>query len=104
MGIDYYSCEHCGESFPDCGEYVSCNDDCGMMWCDDECAKEDGYRTEDEEDEYGDPQHTCKYCRKEDATDYELVKFLLKHSGLSREEAVALVHENSSSEVKEEGE
>lgn len=24
MGVDYYACEHCGETFPDCGEYMRC--------------------------------------------------------------------------------
>ena len=21
MGVDYYVCDHCGESYPDCGDY-----------------------------------------------------------------------------------
>lgn len=42
MSIDYLSCEHCGESFPDCNSYVSYSN-CGITWCSDECADADGY-------------------------------------------------------------
>ena len=45
MSIDYYSCEHCGDTFPDCGSYISCGN-CGTMWCSDECADADGYKIE----------------------------------------------------------
>ena len=24
MGVDYYSCDNCGETFPDCGIYIHC--------------------------------------------------------------------------------
>lgn len=24
MGVDYYACDHCGETFPDCGTYIHC--------------------------------------------------------------------------------
>lgn len=41
MSIDYYSCENCGTTFPDCGDYVNC--ECGKRWCSDKCADEDGY-------------------------------------------------------------
>ena len=27
MGVDFYSCHYCEETFPDCGSYVSC--ECG---------------------------------------------------------------------------
>ena len=40
MSIDYYSCNNCGETFPDCGDYVSC-EGCGTKWCCDECAEEE---------------------------------------------------------------
>ena len=46
MSVDYYSCERCGDTFPDCGDYTTCNEDaggCGRTWCDDGCAEADGY-------------------------------------------------------------
>lgn len=24
MGVDFYSCDNCGETFPDCGTYIHC--------------------------------------------------------------------------------
>lgn len=43
MGVDWLSCYRCGETFPDCGDFVSCNDDCCKTWCCYECAEEDGF-------------------------------------------------------------
>ena len=43
MGVDWLSCNWCGETFPDCGDFVNCNDDCYKVWCCEKCAKEDGY-------------------------------------------------------------
>lgn len=42
MGVEFYTCDNCGETFADCGEYVSC-ETCWTKWCCDECAEEDGY-------------------------------------------------------------
>lgn len=107
MGVDFYSCKNCGDTFPDCGEYVSC--DCGEHWCCDECAEEDGYRKDEcklgyeviegyeqnEECEKGSNglcdecgsyiKGGCKYCREEDFEDYILLEFALKELGVSRE-------------------
>ena len=77
MSIDYYSCNYCGDTFNDCGYYVTC--DCGNSWCSDECAKKDGYRK---------TKGTCKFCRGEDVRDEELIKFALKQLGLTRKELV----------------
>ena len=46
MGVDWNSCSHCGETYPDCGDYEICSEDrggCGREWCSYECALEDGY-------------------------------------------------------------
>lgn len=37
MGVDWYSCRNCGDTFPDCGDFVSC--ECGEHWCDYDCAE-----------------------------------------------------------------
>ena len=42
MGVEFYTCNYCGETFSDCGGFVGC--ECGTKWCDDECAEADGYR------------------------------------------------------------
>jgi len=46
MSVDYYSCDRCGDTYCDCGHYVTCEVDaggCGRHWCSDKCANEDGY-------------------------------------------------------------
>lgn len=40
MSVDYYVCEHCGETFCDADDFVYC--ECGNRWCCLECAYEDG--------------------------------------------------------------
>lgn len=42
MGVEFYTCENCRETFSDYGKYVSC-ETCSTKWCCDECAEEDGY-------------------------------------------------------------
>ena len=112
MGIDYLTCHNCGETFPDCGSYVSC--ECGESWCDEECAKEDGFIEEhctkynvygydeleecaDEHEDCGDycadceyyKESSCNICRKEDFEDYELLNFALDKLHLTRQELIS---------------
>lgn len=86
MGIDWYSCNKCGETFPDCGDYVGC--ECGEHWCSEECASEHGYRREEACEENDWVESSCKYCRKEDVEDYALLSTALKLLGLTREDLV----------------
>ena len=98
MGVDYYSCKNCSETFPDCGEYVSC--ECGEHWCDNDCAEADeymqsecklGYEVYDDCPQYGDEcdkdtcegcenyiKGGCKYCREEDFDDDVLLEYSLQ--------------------------
>jgi hypothetical protein len=94
MGIDYYACNNCGDTFPDCGHYVSC--ECGQHWCSYSCAEADGYKYEEYEDEDGDmfEESTCNFCRKEDFEDYELLSFALSKLDLSRQDLIKLYSEN----------
>jgi len=68
-----------------CGYYVSC--DCGRKWCSDECAEEDGWINE-EENEDSDVYRSCKYCREEDFEDSELLKYALKGLEVTRSELI----------------
>jgi len=90
MGVDFYACDWCGETFPDCGDFVSCGG-CGKMWCSDECAEKDGFQRPDEDDLEEDPyaESSCKFCRDEDVADGELLKHCLLMLDISREDAVA---------------
>lgn len=83
MGVDWYTCDCCGENFPDC---VWC--DCGKSWCSDKCAEKDGYQMPDEGDDDGPEETSCKFCRSEDVEDSELLKHCLKMLDISREDAV----------------
>ena len=84
MGIDYFSCHYCGNSFPDCSYYVSC--DCGYSWCSNECAKKDGYKFNKKEE-----TSTCKYCRGEDYEDKFLLNKLLKINKMTKKQLVELI-------------
>ena len=87
MGVDWYACEKCGETFPDCGDFVRC--ECGVKWCSDECAEEDGYKyTYDEEENI--EERSCKFCREEDFTDTELLEFILILDSVTRKELVEM--------------
>ena len=89
MGIDYLSCDHCGDGFPDCVDYVYCS--CDKHWCSYDCALEDGFEELDE-DEYPeldeDERKSCKYCREEDFDDSVLLNFLMDKFGWNRETVI----------------
>lgn len=95
MGVDFYVCEVCGNTFPDCGDFVSC--ECGGRFCSNDCAHMD-YAVYDDEGEgtEDDGPGTCVLCRGEEATDGELISWLLERCKLTREAAIILM-------AKEEG-
>lgn len=80
MGIDYYICDVCGETFNDCGYYISC--DCGRHWCNDKCAKKDKYRKDKNDNS------SCNFCRKQDFEDSDLLKYTLKLLNTNRKEII----------------
>lgn len=84
MGVDFYACNYCEETFCDAGYYFSC--DCGYHYCDNKC----GDRKTDEEDE---DKSTCRRCRREYIDDGEILHFILAKFGLTREEAVVMLKE-----------
>lgn len=91
MGVDFYSCANCGDTFCDAGYYFSC-ENCYEHFCSNECG---GRQTAEEPENYEDnpgweDQTTCILCRKEAVTDANMVQFLLKKAGLTYDEAVAM--------------
>lgn len=91
MGVDYYTCDYCGKTFPDCCYYISC--DCTRMWCSDVCAEKDGYENrENEEIEDGDDLISCNFCRGEDVVDSDLLKFMIKHFKTTRSKMIDLYY------------
>ena len=67
MGVEFYTCDNCGSTFPDCGEYVSC-ETCWTKW----------HYVPD----------SCKYCRKEDYTDNVLLDYCMELLGVTRDQLV----------------
>lgn len=61
MGVDYYNCDQCGEIYPDCGTYYSCDlcsrgfcSECEPqkvpLKCDGDCIVSYGYQESEEEE------------------------------------------------------
>ena len=88
MGIDYCVCSECEQGFPDVIDYEYCG--CGREWCGEECAELGGLRKEYDDDGDYDENGTCKYCRKEDFEDGELLDFILNREGIRREDVIQL--------------
>lgn len=88
MGVDFYTCANCGDTFPDCGYYFSCYT-CSHHFCSNTCG---GRKVEERPDDPPNMEEitTCILCRKEDATDYQLLQFLLKHFNITRQQAMEL--------------
>jgi len=83
MGVDYLVCDHCGDTFPDCGEWYICK--CGRDF--DSCGKEflEKYG-EDPEGNYS--LAGCDYCLGELVDDETLLEYLLKKYKLTKEKAI----------------
>lgn len=104
MGVDFFSCDGCGESICDCGSYIKCRK-CEHRWCDLTCAiKNGGYKYNDDEDDddYDDDyeEQSCKFCRKEEAEDSDLLNFLIKKYKLNRKTVVQLYFESKDKKRK----
>jgi hypothetical protein len=99
MGVDFFTCDHCGESICDAGDYDHC--DCGKRFCsgprDTGCGKVH---------ENEDGSLTCSFCRREEISDYDLLQYLLAASNLTREEAakMALLGRDMAAQAKKDQE
>ncbi len=87
MGVDFYPCKDCGETFPDCGSYVFC-EGCSSRFCHNDCA--DMRYLDDNQDE-----QNCKYCRMETATSSDLLYALLKHFSLTHDDALEILRKQN---------
>lgn len=93
MGVSYYTCKNseCRSNFPDCSDdCVWC--ECGGHFCSSECGQMD-YRILDDEGEEMEEEGpgTCILCRGEEATDAELIEWLLERCKLNRDAALLLM-------------
>lgn len=95
MGVDFKTCTACSRTFPDCGPYDRCDEDsngCGKNYCGPKCSKLqepeldpdsiywEQYATlpEEEQAKY---QMSCVSCRKELASDENLLEYVLNKLG-----------------------
>lgn len=86
MGVDYYSCSNCSETFPDCGYYGNCK--CENILCG-PCFKEFKlkYGTEETYD-YGEVSKFCDDCSLENPSDNKILNYLLKSLNKTKESVV----------------
>lgn len=87
MGVDFFTCDNCGETFNDCGDYAHC-ETCGQYLCPD-CMRKYGVGhsmimpNKDSEDDGYDP---CPFCTKQIVNDKSLLEFALKELKTTRED------------------
>ena len=78
MGVDFYSCAYCDKIFANCSYYFKC--ECGKKFCSNECAKLINESEDEDIDEF-----TCRICRNECISDFDLLNFYLDRENKSRE-------------------
>ena len=87
MSVDYYTCQNCHDTFPDCCDYFCCSG-CESMFCTNECGgRELIKKAYTEDDRWHEDQTTCIFCRVEKVADEDLLAFMLVRAGISKEEA-----------------
>lgn len=79
MGLDIYTCDSCENTFIGGGDEVNC--ECGLKWCDSECAESDGFRHEENgfkpANSNWEQETSCNYCRNENFADSELLWYAI---------------------------
>ena len=88
MGVDYYTCAACDETFADCSYYFTCSE-CETMFCSDKCGGKQIVKTDPDGKRYNDDT-SCVMCRKEDAKPYKLLSFILAHFNMTYDQAMDL--------------
>lgn len=88
MGIDYLVYKECEQGFPDVNDYKPC--ECGLNYCGEKCAVAGGLQQVLDEDGYFGGVSDCKYCRREEFDDSELLDFVLKRENISRDDLISL--------------
>jgi hypothetical protein len=86
LGVDFYKCPLCHESYPDCGSYFECQI-CPNQTCDD-CAragKFGSYYDPPDDVEY-DPSEGCPFCNLTEVHNSDLMSFALKKLNITKEE------------------
>lgn len=88
MGVDFYSCDECGEAYCDCGPYIRCQG-CGDGYCPN-CM-------DDQKETYADNNgelEECGNCTKDKIHEWELLPYLLDKYGLTKEDVINEIKES----------
>jgi hypothetical protein len=93
MGVDYYTCQNCGQTYADCSYYFTCTN-CESGFCSDKCG---GRKVEkaSASGKYWDDETSCVLCREEVIPDSDMVNFLLNRLGMTRTQAEELYRNKS---------
>lgn len=89
MGVDWYACPSCRETYPDCGHHGTCIG-CEQTYCGgcfDDFAEKYGL-IDDSHDRYswyGQALVECDHCNGTIVSDSELLTFVLGNLGIDRE-------------------
>lgn len=101
MGVDWYACRICGETFPDCGDYGYCSE-CETILCSrclDKQVEKYGHppRGSKKEDWFGSySADKCDLCSGKIIYDKDIVEYFLKEYNLTRDEIVNIIQQERS--------
>src|ERR1700712_889579 len=89
MGVSFYPCASCNQTFTTSGDFHSC-DSCGLMFCVN-CFDDEGFKWLDEDTkQYEEAKlKACPICSQRIVTDSDLLKFVLKKLDMTRAKAEA---------------
>ncbi len=94
MGVDFYTCDHCAATFPDCGPYARC-ESCNQKLCPRcmrefavdnpmaDVANDPDYQPESDDDDCEYDQ--CPFCANLVVSDDSLLEFALEQLCVSKE-------------------
>lgn len=93
MGVDWYACPSCEETYPDCGHHGTCIS-CEQTYCGgcfDEFAEKYGLIDEDHErySWYGEVLRECDHCNGTIVSDSDLLAFALSKLDQEKEDLLA---------------
>jgi hypothetical protein len=91
MGVDFYPCKKCGETYCDCGDMLNYCEGCGEYICTNCLVKPAEY-----DEQTGEMKlECCPYCSGTVIHNDDLLEFLLKKYGITHAEAIVLYKEGN---------
>lgn len=86
MSLEFFPCDRCGETICDAGDWWTCKV-CQFNLCDEcELATSAANRITKK----GDPNPGCPFCRREDATEVQLLSFAMELLGVDHDELMEI--------------